>query len=740
MKAVAPVRLRSADGTVEVVFDALERPVVTAPSWTAAAFGLGWAVARHRREQMDFLRRRTHGRLAEVLGPQAVQADVRQRVLGLSHVARACWEMLPVSQRRTLRAYADGVNAAAPDGPGGAWTPVDCIAVTQGLLQALSSDGQDVRMVEVMRRTLPAAVVDFLLDPQDDFAVGIDGTVPDVCRSDLPVAEVRALMAEPPGPAGPLVVAEGRPVGSNAWAVTDGDTAVLANDMHLELTSPSLLYAARLVVGDTGVTGVTVPGLPVIVAGTNGRIAWGFTRLPADTCELWELTPGSTPGTYRHEGRDRTFSIRRERVGVMGGEDVEVEVRETRWGPVVDQLRGRHLALGGNLTDPTALDFALVGLYESANVTAAADLLNDCGMPPLNVILADTAADVAWTVTGRHPRRAGGPRGFSDPVRDPWPTPRLAPHELPRLVTPPTGHVISCNNGDAAGRTAGLGWNFFPGTRARRAAGALAADGPHDEARCVALQLDVDAGLYAYYRDLALRYVPERAPVPLRALRDEVLAWRGTSHHDEYGLALLVLFRELLREELFAAVTRPCRRYDEAFTYCYNGHERPLRRLLDALAADIVPKPWPGPAAFVAGMLGIARALLTKRTGSAEPARWGSVNALAPTPLSGAPVHGGPPGGRAGEPGVGLSGCPESLRVTQPDFGAAMRLVVAPVRAEDGLLAIPGSPAGAGPVDLDHMARWTQGKTHPLPTREDRPYGDGTRGPESLRTPTGRTL
>ncbi|MFJ5294417.1 penicillin acylase family protein [Streptomyces sp. NPDC088348] len=709
MNATAPARLRTADGMVDVAFDALDRPVVTAPSWTAAAFGLGWAVARHRREQMDFLRRRSHGRLAEVLGPQAAQADVRQRTLGLAQVARACWDLLPTSQRHTLESYADGVNAAVPDGPGGTWTPVDCIAVTQGLFQALSSDGEDVRMVEVMRRTLPSVVVDFLLDPQDEFAVGIDGVVANERRSALPVPELKALMAEPPGPAGPLVVSDSRPIGSNAWAVTDGDTAILANDMHLELTSPSLMYAARLLVGDTGVTGVTVPGLPVIVAGTNGRVAWGFTRLPADTCELRELTPGSTSDTYRHEGRDHAFTIRRERITVLGGDDIDVDVRETRWGPIVDQLRGRPLALSANITDPTALDFTLVGLYESVDVTAAADLLNDCGMPPLNVLLADTAADVAWTVTGHLPRRAGGPRGFSHLAREPWPTPRLEPHELPRLVRPPSGHVISCNNRDAAGRTTGLGWNFFPGTRARRAAASLAAGGPHDEAHCGTLQLDVDAELYTYYRDLALRYTPERASMPLRALRDEILAWRGTSHHDEHGLALLVVFRELLREELFAAVTRPCRRYDEAFTYCYNGHERPLRRLLDALAPDMVPKPWPRPAAFVVGVLGSAKALLTKRTGSTEPTPWGSVNALAPTPLSGTAT------GHAGERGVGLSGCPESLRVTQPDFGAAMRLVVAPARPENGLLAIPGSAVGIGPSDRDHLARWTQGKTHPCP-------------------------
>ncbi|MEU9350967.1 penicillin acylase family protein [Streptomyces griseoloalbus] len=736
MNATAPVRLRTKDGTVRVTFDALDRPAVHAPTWEAAAFGLGWATARHRRTQMDLLRRRSHGRLAEVLGPQAVPADVRQRTLGLPHVARACWELLPPPQRRTLAAYAEGVNAAAPDGDDEPWVPVDCVAVAQQLLQELSSDGQDVRMVEVMRRTLAPAVVQFLLDGQDEFAVGIDGTVPAPRRSALPVAEVKTLMAEPPGPPGPLVVADRRPVGSNAWAVAQGGTAVLANDMHLELTSPSLMYAVRLVVRETTVDGVTVPGLPSLVAGSNGRVAWGFTRLPADTCELRELTPGSTPGTYWHGDREERFTVRRERVTVRGADDVEVDVHETPWGPVVDRLRGRPLVFGGNLTDPTALDFTLTGLYEVATVTEAADLLNDCGMPPLNAVLADAAGDIAWTVTGRHPRRAGGPRGFSDPVRDPWPTPRLAPHELPRLLTPPSGYVVSCNNADAAGRTAALGWNFFPGTRARRAAEALATAGPHDEAHSAALQLDLDAALYTYYRDLALRHLPERGPSPLRALRDEVLAWRGTSHHDEYGLALLVVFRELLREELFAALTRPCRRYDEAFTYCYNGHEGPLRRLLDALAPGLVPAPWPGPAPFVIGMLGSARALLTRRTGTAEPVRWGSVNVLAPTPLGARSVTGPPAGSEAG-----LSGCPESLRVTQPDFGAAMRLVVAPARPADGLLTIPGSPSGAGPEEREHLARWTAGRSHPLSPSGDAPHRapDGAHRPEPLRTPPGRT-
>ncbi|MFB6500720.1 MULTISPECIES: penicillin acylase family protein [unclassified Streptomyces] len=726
--------LTSPYGPVGIEYDERERPTVRAPDWTAAAFGLGWVTARHRRTQMELLWRRSHGRLAEVAGPSALPGDIRQRTLDLAGAARECWSLLPEEERRMLSAYAAGVNLAAERTGTGApadadrppdvtpWEPPRSIAVAQGMFQELASDGSDNRMVEVMRRTLPEPVVDFLLDPRDEYATEADGSPARETRADPPpMAELRALMAEPPDGGGRLVVADGRPVGSNAWATVRDGRTVLANDMHLELTRPSVMYAVRLAVPGRTVQGVTVPGLPILVSGTNGSVAWGFTRLPADGCDLTELEPRGD-GTHRRGSEEAADRTRTERIAVRGAHDHTLEVADTPWGPVVDRLGDADIAFSATYTDPAALDFGAWRLYESDSVAEAADVVNDSGLPALNAVLADARGDICWTVAGRYPHgRTGTPRGFADraPARGPadWVPPRL----LPRLLTPASGVVVSCNNGNTPIREAGLGWNLFTGVRARRVATRIADGHGADEAGALELQLDLDAGLYRFYRDLALRRLGAGGlPAPLEALRAEVSAWRGSSHRDEEGLALLVVFRELLREEMFAAATRPCQRHDPSFRYCYNGHEGPLRALLGAMDDGLVPAPWKSVRQFVVAQLALARQLLTQRTGDTAPVRWGAANALGAAP----PGTGGP------TPPVELSGCADSVRVAQPDFGAAMRLVVDPARPHRALLGLPGSQSGREPSQTKALLDWASGDTPPLLPDSARPRPETAPSPD----------
>ncbi|SCL14627.1 penicillin amidase [Micromonospora nigra] len=707
-------------GGAEIRYDRSDRPRITAGTVEAATFGLGWSVAHHRREQMDLLCRRVHGRLAEVAGPVALPGDRWQRRLHLAEVARQCFALLPAGQRELVEAFTAGVNDATGDATGHRrWSPVDSIAVAQLLFQELASDGSELRMVEVMRRTLPAQVVDFLLPEQDEFETDVDGARPAPLRPTPPLALLRELIGQAePRDGQPLVVTDQRPVGSNAWAASHAGSAVLASDTHLSLTNPSLWYAATIALPDTTVTGVTIPGLPVIVSGTNQHVAWGFTRLPGDVVDLCDAGPAgpgdASPGGAGAAGGPGT--PRRETIAVRGGPDEVLEVRDSPSGPIVGELAGRAVAFRSTLTDPRALDFGLLGMYGVTTVADGVAVLTDSGLPPVNAVLADRDGGVAWTVGGRFPARAQrGPRGFSPPGESvEW----IPAQRLPRVVDPASGFVVSCNNSTTAARSAGVAWNFFGGHRARRVAERLRAGDRAAESVSARLQLDVRAELYTYYRDLALRHLPAGdAPEPLPTLRDEISRWAGTADRDEYGLAVLVVFRDLLREELFAALTAPCRRYDPEFTYCYHGHESALRGLLDALPEGLVPPPWRTPRRFVVGQLLLARAVVAGRVGHERPARWGEVNLLARSPLGRA---------AAPDPLVELSGCAETVCVAQPDFGAAMRLVVDPARPERGLLTLPGSPTGTGRQDQAAVVRWATGATDPLlGGRNRRPAGPG---------------
>ena len=56
--------------------------------------------------------------------------------------------------------------------------------------------------------------------------------------------------------------------------------------MHLGLRVPTTWYRARLKVGALDLNGLTLPGAPVLVAGSNGHIAWGFSNSYGDWLDL----------------------------------------------------------------------------------------------------------------------------------------------------------------------------------------------------------------------------------------------------------------------------------------------------------------------------------------------------------------------------------------------------------------------------------------------------------------------
>ncbi len=145
----------------------------------------------------------------------------------------------------------------------------------------------------------------------------------------------------------------GAKVGSNNWAVAGGRVqgggALVANDMHLGLRVPNIWYRARsrrrARTASTS-PGVSLPGVPAIVAGSNGHVAWGFTNSYGDFQDLMRLEPGPQAGTYLTADGPRPFDVDRETIDVAGDEPETLELRRTVWGPVIgDDGEGHELAL-----------------------------------------------------------------------------------------------------------------------------------------------------------------------------------------------------------------------------------------------------------------------------------------------------------------------------------------------------------------------------------------------------------
>ena len=79
--------------------------------------------------------------------------------------------------------------------------------------------------------------------------------------------------------------------GSNNWVIAGSHTAsgkpLLSNDMHLTLREPDTWYMADLSAPGFHAAGVTLPGFPLVIAGHNDHVAWGFTALYGDAQDLY---------------------------------------------------------------------------------------------------------------------------------------------------------------------------------------------------------------------------------------------------------------------------------------------------------------------------------------------------------------------------------------------------------------------------------------------------------------------
>ena len=389
---------------------------------------------------MDLLRRKTMGRLAEIFRVNALKLDRWNRVMGFDRLASTIVSSLPATQRQLLEAYAAGVNqvmAAAPIVPveftllryrPAPWRPDDSVLVMLRMQALLSWSADQERTATVMRQALPPSVVAFLTPERDCYNEQLAPRDPASCAGGgLPTSDLIEVMKAASGretKGDDIVSLPNSPNGSNAFAVgpaklRDGRT-ILANDIHLDLSVPNIWYRAEVHYPGSSLSGLTSPSLPVLTAGSNGRLAWGLTNVEGDFVDLVSIEedPGS-PNRYRTPAGHLSFETRSETIHVRGGADEILKIRSTIWGPVLPEpLLGRQVAAHLTALDPTAADLGISDIGSATTIGSAIAIIHHAGGPPLNVVLADDSGNIAWTFMGRIPRRSGMDGLFSESWAD----------------------------------------------------------------------------------------------------------------------------------------------------------------------------------------------------------------------------------------------------------------------------------------------------------------------------------
>ncbi|MFF3466070.1 penicillin acylase family protein [Streptomyces sp. NPDC001984] len=519
------ITLDGLSGPVDVKRDGNGIPQIYASSDEDLFMAQGYVQAQDRFYEMDVRRHMTSGRLSEMFGKGQVKNDEFLRTLGWDRIAKKEYDTkLSDSTKKYLQAYAKGVNAYLQGKDGKdisleyaalgfsndykpqQWTPVDSVSWLKAMAWDLRGNMQDeIDRALMTSRLGPQQIKDLYPDypygrnkaivqqgQYDELtktfrqggttsgSQGTTGTTGSAASSTTgsgltsQLAGLYNVLDDVPTAVG----VNGQGIGSNSWVVAGKYTVsgkpLLANDPHLSPSLPSVWYQMGLhcrSVSDKcqyDVTGYTFAGMPGVIIGHNGDIAWGMTNSGADVTDLY-LEKLSGNG-YLYDGKVKPFESREETIKVAGGASKKIVVRETADGmPLLsdrddelvkvgkkatvdtaapDRGDGYGIALRWTALDPgTSMDavFALDKAAGWKDFRSAAALFD---VPSQNLIYADTQNHIGYTLPGKIPTRASDDDGsIPAPGWDSkykW-TGFIKQDELPNEYDPARGYIVTAN-------------------------------------------------------------------------------------------------------------------------------------------------------------------------------------------------------------------------------------------------------------------------------------------------------
>jgi penicillin amidase len=752
---------------VQVTRDALGIPTIRAATRIDVARVTGFLHAQDRYFQMDLARRRAAGELSGLVGPRALALDREIRIHRFRAEAQRAVSLMRAGERALLEAYTAGVNAglnalATPpfeylvlrQDPA-PWRADDTFLVVLSMFVTLQdTDGSYEATLATMADVLPAEMYAFMAPRGSEWDTPVVGEA--FSRPPVPGPDVYDLRARRTGKphsvprpdanrvdlgSGPwdsgFDRGEAAAIGSNSFAISGRLTAdggaLIANDMHLNIRVPNIWYRAALEWPDPSnpdepnrLIGVTLPGVPAVVVGSNTHIAWGFTNTYADWSDIVLLELDSTrPGGYLSPHGWREFQRHDEVIPVAGQADQHQEVLWTEWGPLLGpDPRGRARAYRWVAHAAEQLAASVTPLESARTIEDAFDEANGLGTPGQNMIVADRSGRIGWTVYGTIPRRVGIdgqlPASWSDGTTGwkGW----LADDEYPRILEPVDGRIWTANARVVDGEMLGkLGDGSYEiGARARIIRDRLFARQHFSARDLLAIQLDTSATFLSRWHDLLLRTLTDTAVKgsPDRALFRELVTegWSGAVTPDAVGYRLTRTFRAIVSERVMAFVMSECYEADPSFDYTL------VRRRDAAIFALVTEQPLhllePRYPTWNDLLLDSVDATIEQamrdRSGSLRDRTWSEYNDVEYRhPLSAAvPLI----GRWLDMPRIDLPGDTYTPRVHTGSIAASERMVVSPGREAEGIMHMPTGQSGhpLSPFYANSHTAWVNGEPSPF--------------------------
>ena len=737
------VAVSGIDDVVTIERDANGIPVITASSRKDLAYATGYAHGQDRFFQMDLIRRKASGELSELVGAAAINADKRFRFHRFRVRAQAVFEAASDADRALIQSYADGVNAGLDSlqakpfeyfmlgSEPREWDALDSLLA----VYAMYMDLNDARATKEVRRgmahsVLPPEVYSWMYPQGTSWDAPIMGEPRDV--PPMPSADVYSIRNVPD--TAPPSKEQGRyPLrGSNNWAVSGALTAngraLVANDMHLGHRVPNIWYQARLrVSGPEGrdVTGVTLPGAPFVISGSNTQVAWGYTNSYGDWTDAVVLQPGASEATYRTPEGDREFVTYVEVINVKDGDPIEYAIRETIWGPVVDDLDypEGEVVVSWIAHKPEGINLNLLDLEMATSVAEALDIANSMSMPPQNFVTGDAGGNIGWTIAGRIPRKTG----FDPMLPADWSVEHgwqgwLAPSEYPRVVNPESGRIWTANarvTDAEALRIVGDG-GYDLGARARQIRDGLFAKDTFTPEDMLAIQYDDRALFLSRWRGLLLEALDADAVAANPALgeyRKLAEDWIPRAVPESVGYRLVRAFRLEVERRVFYALMAPVRAAhgENVRLRISNQFEGPLWSLMTEQPMHLLPQGYENWQELMIAAVEQNIAWFTENfDGPLSQRSWGELNtASIRHPLSrNIPLL----GDDLNMPAEPLNGDLDMPKAQGPSFGASERYAVYPGDEANSIMHMPTGQSGHPLSDFYDRGHedWVHGQSSPF--------------------------
>ncbi|WPU64845.1 penicillin acylase family protein [Peredibacter starrii] len=424
-----------------------------------AAYCFGFHHAHDRAWEMDYFRRVGQGRNSEVLGFSQLRSDLMMRLLNLEELANKLWSEFPADRKRLLELYAEGANAGFIEGKRAKefqdkgyepepWKPEHTVLIL--LLQSFDQTRKTF-FRDYEEEKVKAKWGNLTEELFDEDHMPWESTIlkegeylkKETSKTTSTTHQNVKLWAEFPS-------VFGVESGSNNWAISAKKSktghAILANDPHLDLKTPMFWYWIKLETPEGKVMGASVPGVPVIVSGTNGKVAWGLTNSYLNAADVF----------FAKDAKDSDVETIRPTVWIkiwffkvpfMFKSFERLKTGQRILPLETDSDKKLVLRWSGFSLKPEEI-FPMFDLYKVNNVDEMNGLLTQIGLPSWNFVFADAKGNIGYHLIGKtYLDRSKNPYGISERTLAEIQNEEFLPVEnRPQVLRPKREYVYSANN------------------------------------------------------------------------------------------------------------------------------------------------------------------------------------------------------------------------------------------------------------------------------------------------------